>query len=386
MEESKMMDKILKYSVIGLFAVMGVLIIVYFTMAGGVSDRVHEKSARVLAGVNVVLAQGGDPTAALDHLGQVKPLLAAHDVAGAEAALDKALTALGPAGAIDPATIKPTELPVYDATEPSAALFGAPVKVQIIGYYGNAMEPFVSADGEYLFFNSENNPQYDTNILYAKKKDDRGFIYEYIGAVPGAFSAEMDSAPSLDESGRFFFTSLRSYNKSLLSLYAGRFSTEGVTGIKAVEGDLSAPKLGTINSDAEVSRDGTAIYFTRSQFLFGQAVPLSSDLAVAYFIDGGFLPQPVDTIMQAVNTPALEYGPSLTADGMELYFTRASSSGARIMVASRPAVDQPFSTAYVISTISGNVGGPFITSEGSTLYFHSAEGKGYTIYRAERSN
>lgn len=381
-----MMDKILKYSVIGLFAVMAVLIVVYITMAGGVSDQIHQKSMQVLAGVNVVLAQGGDPQQALDLLGQVKPLLAAHDVAGAEATLDKALLSLGDAGKIDPATVKPQELPVYDAPEEAAPLFNPPVRVQIIGYYGSAMEPFVSADGEYLFFNSENNPQYDTNILYAKKKDDRGFIFEYIGAVPGAFSEEMDSAPSLDQDNRFFFTSLRSYNKSLHSLYAGRFSPEGVSGVKATEGELAAPKLGWINSDAEIARDGSALYFTSSQFLFGQAVPLSSDLVAAYFVDGGYFPHPQsNVIMQEINTPALEYGPSLTADGLEMYFTRASSKGARIMVAARESAQHPFGKPVAISTITGNVGGPYVSADGAALYFHGGENNSYAIYRAERS-
>src|ERR1700732_2696568 len=47
-------------------------------------------------------------------------------------------------------------------------------------------------------------------------------------------------------------------------------------------------------------------------------------------------------IMRNVNTPALEYAPDISGDGLELYFTRASEeTGLRVMLARRDSGDTP---------------------------------------------
>ncbi|NBC86302.1 MAG: hypothetical protein GVY25_08930 [Bacteroidetes bacterium] len=50
-------------------------------------------------------------------------------------------------GSGDPADADAT----YDA-------FSAPARVQINGYDGDAMEPFLSRDGQFLLFNNRNDP------------------------------------------------------------------------------------------------------------------------------------------------------------------------------------------------------------------------------------
>ena len=52
-----------------------------------------------------------------------------------------------------------------DAARAERANLGNPVRVTIRGYHGDAMEPFVSPDGKYLFFNSRNDPGTDTEPL-----------------------------------------------------------------------------------------------------------------------------------------------------------------------------------------------------------------------------
>src|SRR5262245_8811408 len=46
--------------------------------------------------------------------------------------------------------------------------------VSIEGYDGEAMEPFLTRDGRYLFFNSRNDTN-DTNLYFARRKDDATF-------------------------------------------------------------------------------------------------------------------------------------------------------------------------------------------------------------------
>src|SRR5271156_5547553 len=52
--------------------------------------------------------------------------------------------------------------------------FTNPEPVTIQGYTGDAMEPFVSLDGNYLFFNSSNSPPAGTytTLYYATSTDD----------------------------------------------------------------------------------------------------------------------------------------------------------------------------------------------------------------------
>ena len=49
--------------------------------------------------------------------------------------------------------------------------FSTPVRVTINGYTGHAMEPFITRDGSYLFFNSLNDGN-DTSLYYAARGAD----------------------------------------------------------------------------------------------------------------------------------------------------------------------------------------------------------------------
>lgn len=53
--------------------------------------------------------------------------------------------------------------------------FKTPQRIEIKGYQDNAMEPFISRDGQYLFFNNSNEPPDKTDLFYAKKINDDSF-------------------------------------------------------------------------------------------------------------------------------------------------------------------------------------------------------------------
>jgi hypothetical protein len=74
--------------------------------------------------------------------------------------------------------------------------FSNPTQVAIMGYTGDAMEPFISKDGRYLFFNSRNDPSVNTDIYYAARVDDQTFTF--LGPLPGVNSPELDAVASLD--------------------------------------------------------------------------------------------------------------------------------------------------------------------------------------------
>jgi len=59
--------------------------------------------------------------------------------------------------------------------------FSNPERITIRGYSDHAMEPFISRDGRYLFFNNSNDPSVNTNLHYAERIND--LTYEYKGEV-----------------------------------------------------------------------------------------------------------------------------------------------------------------------------------------------------------
>ena len=99
--------------------------------------------------------------------------------------------------------------------------FGAEQRVAIRGYAGDAMEPFITRDGRYLFFNNRNDPRIDTNLHYAERVDD--LTFDYRGELQGANSPVLDAVPSMDRDGNLYFISTRSYAQTLSTLYRGRF-------------------------------------------------------------------------------------------------------------------------------------------------------------------
>src|SRR5919201_5647869 len=116
---------------------------------------------------------------------------------------------------------------------PEYHAFSAPQRVAIRGYSGEAMEPFISRDGRYLFFNNRNDAR-DTNLYYAERVDD--VTFDYRGELKGANSPVLDAVPSMDSEGNFYFISTRSYFQTLSTLYRGRFRAGVVTEVELMAG------------------------------------------------------------------------------------------------------------------------------------------------------
>ena len=98
--------------------------------------------------------------------------------------------------------------------------FGNPERVTIRGYKGHAMEPFISRDGRYLFFNNSNDPSVNTNLHYAERINDVTFKYQ--GEIKGVNAALLDAVPTMDRDGKFYFVSTRSYAETFSTIYRGR--------------------------------------------------------------------------------------------------------------------------------------------------------------------
>ncbi|HEY0702138.1 MAG TPA: hypothetical protein VGD60_05165 [Candidatus Acidoferrales bacterium] len=264
---------------------------------------------------------------------------------------------------------------------PPSAEFTNPQRVSIAGYDGDAMEPFLTRDGKYLFFNNLNAPPVNTNLYYATRVDDTHFTSQ--GEIRGVNSPSLEAVASMDRDNNFYFVSDRSYNQTASTLYRGKFANGEVTGIELVPG-VSNFKPGIVNFDAEISADGNTLYYVESQFTF-RKIPESAFISIAHRKDGAFLRDPASqTILKSVNNDSLNYAPAVSANEREMFFTRLDPQGPRIYTAKRASASQPFEAAKPVAVITGFVEAPALSPDEESLYYHKKEDGHYVIYRVTR--
>jgi len=267
----------------------------------------------------------------------------------------------------------------------SYGAFANPTAVVITGYAGDAMEPFISKDGQYLFFNNRNDPSVNTDLYYAARVNDQTFTF--LGPVPEVNSPQLDAVASLDTLGNFYFVSTRSYATTLSTIYSGQFSATAVSNIALVPG-ISLQKAGWVNFDAEISADGQTLWFNDGQYSSSGTL-LAAGIVMANRQGTGFVRQGNSaTLLATVNSSGLNYAPSISADGLELFFTRVDSttSGASpaIYRATRTDTGSAFGEPQVVSAASGFVEAPSLSADGHLLYFHKMVNGTFVIYYIER--
>ena len=250
--------------------------------------------------------------------------------------------------------------------------FHTPENVTIAGYTGDAMEPFLTRDGRYLLFNNRNEAPENTNVHWAARVDDTTFRYR--GEILGVNTDALEGVPSMDTDGNLYFVSTRSYPQSFSTLYRARFQDGAATQLELLEG-VSRKTPGWVNFDAEISADGKKLYFVDSYF--GTAGhPQNANIVIAVRSGTAFRRlADSDRVLANVNSDALEYAPSTSADELELYFTRVrpgdSSAGPGILRATRPSLGQPFAIPQRVSAIQGFAEAPTLSPDGRSLYFHA---------------
>lgn len=283
----------------------------------------------------------------------------------------------------------PTTAAQSDTCDPDAeyTAFADPQRVTIQGYDNDAMEPFMSRDGNYLFFNNRNVPTVNTNLHWARRVDD--LTFDYMGEIEGVATPDLEGVPTMDHVGRFYFVSTRSYNSTLSTLYTGYFDEGALSDVRLVPG-VSREVPGLVNFDVEVSPYGEHLYFVDARFnQSGQ--PQTADLVIAERQEGGFRRlAESDELMQFINTELLEYAAAISADERELFFTRVDFEAAEIAPpqiyrAYREDTDAPFGCPARVSAIEGFVEAATYSPDEQALYYHRLENQRFVIYRVTRA-
>lgn len=272
-----------------------------------------------------------------------------------------------------------------DSVENLNISFDSPKKVTITGYDRDIMEPFLSRDGKFLFFNNVNDPDTNTNIYYAERINDTTFNYR--GEVNGVNSGALDAVASMDNDNNFYFVTTRSYIQNLSTIYRGLFVNGTITNVDVVTG-VSRSQPGIVNFDVEVSADGNSLYFPDGQFS-GSGQFQSADLV--YAIKSGTVFQRAnnsDQILRNVNTNQLEYAACISKNELTLYFTRVpqitSTAVPRIYYATRKSKDEPFSSPQEIIEFDGFVEAASLSADETIVYFHKRENNRFVLYSAKK--
>jgi hypothetical protein len=270
--------------------------------------------------------------------------------------------------------------------KPTYGVFTNPQPVTIEGYSQDAMEPFVSPDGNYLFFNNSNNTR-PTNLYYATRIDDLTFQFQ--GEIAGANSGGMtlSAVPSMDINNIFYFISDRSYAQTFSTIYSGMFSNGSVSNVALVPG-VSKDKLNDVNFDQCISPDGGTLYFVDGVFN-GGSVPQRASIAIAHR-DGDHFVRLKNSakIMHEINTNGLNYAPDISKSGLEFFFTRIEGRPPKpppvIYTATRASTSEPFGKPRKIEAITGFAEAPALSPDEKSLYYHLQVNGTFVIYRLTR--
>lgn len=260
--------------------------------------------------------------------------------------------------------------------------FRNPMRVCIQGYDGDAMEPFISRDGQWLFFNNSNSPTVDTNLYYAERIDSLTFRYK--GELGRVNTSALEGVPTMDLDGTFYFVSPRTYDETFSTIYRGHFTSGRIDDIELVPG-ISREESGIVNFDVEVSSHGRTLYFVDSRF--GQdGNPRSADIVIGVRRGSGFdRLSSSSELLKHINTKSLEYAVSISSSELEMFFTRWDRRGEpTIYRAARNSPTDAFGIPQRVTAITGYVEAPALSSDESMLYYHKKEGNQFVIYRVER--
>ena len=267
------------------------------------------------------------------------------------------------------------------AREGVDSTFHDPQEVVIEGYHGDAMEPYVTRDGQWLLFNSVNLPGVNTEIYVARARDD--VTFEFVGPLFGANSEVLDGVPTVDARGMLYFISLRSFAQLGMTVHRARFANGEARAAQLVSGLPRGVDITLF--DVEISADGETLYYANGVYR-GRSWPEYADLHIARRRGDAFVRDPDGArIFAAINTDqGLEYAAAISDDERELFFTRLTGKRPGIYRSVRASKSDPFGTPSRIAAIDGFVEAPSLSADGRALYYHKQEGRRYSIHRVVR--
>ncbi len=260
--------------------------------------------------------------------------------------------------------------------------------VTISGYDADAMEPFVTRDGRYLFFNSLNDGV-GTSLYYALRESDTHFVFRGEIAGVNGRPPHLDAVASMDAAHVFYYVSTRDYPAEIRNLRSGRFADGSVTGVVPVDGDFYVRSpAGWLVMDAEIASDGGSLYYVNARF-DGRALPVEARIGLARREGTAFVAdRSSDALFAQVNDDGyLVYAPATFAEASELYFTRIRKGSlvSEICVSILPEGAAAYSRPKRMEVSGSLVEAPTLTNDGTRIYYHKKTSDGrYRVFTMRR--
>ena len=261
-------------------------------------------------------------------------------------------------------------------------LFGPERDVAINGLTFDAMEPFISANGNILFFNNLNNGV-NTKLYYATKINDSTF--NFIGEINGTNQITppyLDAIADLDSLNNFYWTSTRNYPAELDNLFRGKFNSGNVTSTGRVHGNFNKNIVGWLVMDHGISYNGQFLYYSNARLdSLNCQGPCETEMGIAQKVNDSTFNQisNSNSILKNINdTNYIYYAPCISSDDLELYYTRylkgtiTTSTLFEICVATRSSSTDTFSIPIVLFSepISDLIEAPTLTANKQIIYYH----------------
>ena len=234
--------------------------------------------------------------------------------------------------------------------------------------------PTVSADEKTMFFTSGRNGQQD---LFVSTRPDRQSSWSHplnLGDLVNDSTADDFSLRLSNDGKALYFASNRSGGYGAGDLYE-------TTRESAEHGWSRAINLGPVLNTAAFEAfptpgpDGDTLYFNRSTMFDSQ----DSDIFVTTRTNAQAPWEPPQRLPMPVNGPRAEFSPSISADGLSLYFAsdRSGNLGSiDIWVSTRKrladAWESPKNLGSKINPARAMTLAPYITADNRALYFMSA--------------
>ena len=275
--------------------------------------------------------------------------------------------------------------------------FGPEIEVTITGLSFDAMEPFLSSNGTYLFFNNLNDG-INTKLYYATRVNDSTFNYE--GELIGTnqtTTPHLDAVADMDSNGNFYWTSTRNYPTELNNLFHGTFNSGNVNDIQRVDGDFNMNMPGWLVMDHGISLDGQFLYFNNARFDDANCLgPCETTLGIAEKVNATTFNtlSNSSSILQNINdSNYIYYAPCISSDNLELYYTRylkgdiTANTTFEICVAIRTNSTTEFSTPKVLfsETIANLIEAPTLTVDKNIMYYHQKTSNSHKIVMRNRT-
>jgi Tol biopolymer transport system component len=253
--------------------------------------------------------------------------------------------------------------------------WGTPVLIASTATISEEADPSISPDELSLFFESNRTPPSTARAIWMATRATKADAFGAPTRVVELDDAMDDYDPSLSSDGlQIWFGSLRSGTRQIYT--ATRADTTS---------PFSAPTLVTITGDAiavrsspRVTPDGLGLYYARDlEVAFASRSSTTVDFAFVRELD-------------EVNAPPTDGSPTITDDGLELFFDSYRNGPAAIFTASRSDTSAMFSgltqlTELPMVTNGIAAGSPDISADGRTLYYWINVNPQLELYTVTRS-